>query len=299
MPSLRDIRQRVIAVNSIQKITKAMKMVAVVKLHRAQDAIVSARPYANGVKNMLDQLTNEIDVSSNELFLSRPIKRVVVIVVTADRGLCGVFNTNIVKMAETHIRTNYPQLLDNGNIRMICIGKKGFDYFSRRNYKIVSKHIGIFMSLKFLNAKIIVSEFVQGFLKGEYDCVNVIFNEFKSITQQRLVCEQLLPIPVFKTSTAGSITKFSSLTGSIYEPSSEEILASLVPRHLNFQMWRILLESNAAEQAARMVAMDNASTNAGELISDLQLSYNKTRQAVITKELLEIVSGVEILKKAG
>ncbi len=300
MATLREIRRRIGSVKSTQKITKAMKMVAAAKLRRAQDAVISARPYARKMKELLEHLSAKVDVTANPLFASRPVNAIAVIVITADRGLCGAFNGNIIKAVATHVQANYRDQYTAGKVKLICVGKKGFDFFSKRNYEIANKHIGIFGGLNFGNAKAIIGDVVQNFLNGEYDRVDVVYNEFKSIMQQRVTVDQLLPIPHSSATPPlqGSDTGHV-LVDYIYEPSSEAIISSLVPKHLNFQVWRFLLESNAAEQGARMTAMENATTNASDLIRTLQLSYNKARQASITKELLEIVSGAEALKKAG
>ena len=292
MPTLREIRRRIGGVKSTQKITKAMKMVAAAKLRRAQDAIVSARPYARKIKELMQHLGGRVENPVNPLLIPRPVDHVAFVIVTADRGLCGSFNSNIVKAAIRHMRTNLAGLYEDSKVKVVCVGRKGYDYFVKRDYKVVSKHIGLFAALDFGNARAIVEEIIQGYLAGEFDRVEVIYNEFKSVAQQRIVVEQLLPIPPEERTS-------KSLSDYIYEPSSAEIVDALVPKHLNFQMWRILLESNAAEQGARMTAMENATTNASDLIRTLQLVYNKARQASITKELLEIVSGAEALKKTG
>jgi F-type H+-transporting ATPase subunit gamma len=297
MATLRDIRRRISGVKSTQKITKAMKMVAAAKLRRAQDGIVSARPYARKMRELLNHLTAKYDVGGHPLFVERPVGKVALIVVSADRGLCGSFNTNVIKAATAHIQSRYRELNAAGHLKMICVGRKGFDFFVRRAYDIVARHTGIFGGLQFGTAQGIMGEVVQKYLAGEFDRVEIVYNEFKSIATQRVVVEQLLPIPaappVAEQRHPGSMVDY------IYEPSSADLVSAIVPKHLNFQMWRILLESNAAEQGARMVAMDNATTNASDLIRGLQLSYNKARQASITKELLEIVSGAEALRKAG
>jgi len=298
MATLREIRRRISGVKSTQKITKAMKMVAAAKLRRAQDSVIAARPYARKMKELLQRLAGVVDVTANPLFAERPVARVAIVVVTADRGLCGAFNSNIIRAAASHVRTKYKELHAGGNVKLVVVGRKGFDFFSKNQYAIAGKHIGIFAGLRFSNAQAIVGELVQGFLGGEYDRVEIVYNEFKSIIQQRVVIEQILPIPAATVQSTDAQAKTHQID-YIYEPSSVEIVSALVPKHLNFQMWRILLESNASEQGARMTAMDNATTNASDLIRDLQLSYNKARQASITKELLEIVSGAEALKAAG
>ncbi|MGA2623990.1 MAG: ATP synthase F1 subunit gamma [Bacteroidota bacterium] len=299
MPTLRDIRRRISGIKNTQKITKAMKMVSAAKLRRAQDAIVSARPYARKLNELLQHLSGKVDLTTNPLFAQRPVKRLLVVVVTADRGLCGAFNSNIIRTAVTHIRTTNKEAFDAGNIDLLCVGRKGAEFFSKRQYAIAGKYVGIFGGLNFSVAQTITGEVVQKFLGGECDRVEVIYNEFKSIMRQHIVVEQLLPVPTDATAASSSVHKLKSLVDYIYEPSREAILASLLPKHFNFQMWRMLLESNAAEQGARMTAMDSATTNASELIHDLQLSYNNARQASITKELLEIVAGAEALRKAG
>jgi len=299
MATLREIKRRITSVKNTQKITKAMKMVAAAKLRRAQEAIVSTRPYARKLGELLRHLVTEVDPKLNPLLTPRDVHSVALVVVTSDRGLCGAFNGNIIKASVNHIKEQYQQYyeMDHG-LRLVTIGKKGFDHFNKRDYELYSKHVGIYQNLGFNHARGIVSELTEGYLGGEFDRVVVIYNEFKSVIQQRIVVEQLLPIPPEETKPTGDLKSLAHVE-YIYEPSSAELINALVPRHLNFQMWRILLESNAAEQGARMAAMDNATENAKELIRDLTLSYNKARQAAITKELLEIVSGAEALKKAG
>ncbi|MBU1298143.1 MAG: ATP synthase F1 subunit gamma [Bacteroidetes bacterium] len=300
MATLRDIKHRISSIKSTQKITKAMKMVAAAKLRRAQDSIIAARPYARKMKELLESLSSSAENNTNPSFVQRDVQNVALVIITSDRGLCGAFNTNIIKTAVNHINSNHSEANQNGRLHLIMVGKKGYDFFVRRNYKIDSKHINIFNNLNFQHARGIMNELGAGFLTGKYDKVEIIYNEFKSIIQQRINIEQLLPIPpeLLKKLDAKNI-RATILTDYIYEPSSKEIIDALVPKHLNFQMWRILLESNAAEQGARMIAMDSATTNANDLVRLLALIYNKARQAAITKELLEIVSGAEALKKAG
>jgi F-type H+-transporting ATPase subunit gamma len=294
MATLREIRGRIVSVKSTQKITKAMKMVAAAKLRRAQDGVISARPYARTMKNVLRDLAGVVDLTESPLFTVRPPEKVVVVVLTSDRGLCGAFNGNIIKAAVAHIRQEYPEQQRAGNVKVACIGKKGADFFTKNGYSVEGRYVGVFGSLGFETAREITAALTGAFLDGRCDRVDVIFNEFKSIIQQRIVIERFLPIPVEAVAPGGA--KGSRPPSDyIYEPNGAHLLATLVPKHLNFQMWRMLLESNAAEQGARMTAMENATTNASELIRDLQLSYNKARQASITKELLEIVSGAEAL----
>ncbi|MFA6467740.1 MAG: ATP synthase F1 subunit gamma [Bacteroidota bacterium] len=294
MATLREIRQRISGVKSTQKITKAMKMVAAAKLRRATDAIIAARPYARKMQELLAYLSGQVDVTKYPQFEAREVKAIAIVIVTADRGLCGAFNSNIIKAAVNHINTHYAEMNKAGKVKLICIGKKGYDFFSKRDYEVIAKHIGVFNQLNFTMAKQIVGEIVNGFIKGEYDKVEVISNEFKNAVQQKLTIGQFLPVVQDQSSD-----KQAQTTDYIFEPASDEIVTALVPKHLNFQMWRVLLDSNAAEHGARMSAMENASTNARDLIKVLQLNYNKARQAAITKELLEIVAGAEALKKAS
>lgn len=303
MATLREIKQRISGIKSTQKITKAMKMVAAAKLRRAQDAVVSARPYARKMKGLSNHLTGISDISTHPLLTTRAVNNVAIIVITADRGLCGGFNSNLIRSAVYHIQTNYSEMNAAGKVKLICIGKKGCDFFQKNDYKIAHRYLGIFQSLHFDHARSIINEIVKDFLSDEYDKVEIVYNEFKSIMQQRVIIDQILPItqivsqnPTSLTTNHSPLTTHHSPINYIYERSIEAIISSLVPKHLNFRLWHALLESNAAEQGARMSAMDNATTNASELIRSLQLHYNKARQASITKELLEIVSGAEALR---
>jgi F-type H+-transporting ATPase subunit gamma len=229
----------------------------------------------------------------------REVKRVLLVVVSGDRGMCGAFNGNVIKAAIDHMNIHYRHLLkEPDGVRIIAVGKKSADFFSKRNYSLYAKYVGIFGSLHFGHARTIVQQLVDQYLKSEYDKVEVIYNEFKSVIQQRIVVEQVLPIPPEQIQETKDLHSMAQID-YIYEPSISGIIDVLLPRHLNFQMWRILLESSTAEEGARMTAMNNATENAKELIRDLTLSYNKERQASITKELLEIVSGAEALKKAS
>lgn len=294
MATLREIRGRIVGVKKTQKITKAMKMVAAAKLRRAQRNVVQARPYAGKIRELLAHLSANPASRENPLMQERPIGAVAMVIVTSDRGFCGAFNTNLIKAAERHINANYASLKESGKLHLVCVGKKGFDYFSKRGYTITGKYIGLFSNLEFGSAQAVVRDVLNRYTKGEYDQVDLVYNEFKSVTTQKNTIDRFLPIP--KDAFDGE-TK--TPTDYIYEPSDLEIVNALVPKHLNFQLWRALLESNAAEEGARMAAMENATTNANELISSLQLSYNKARQAAITSELLEIVGGAEALQKAG
>ena len=274
-------------------------MVAAAKLRRAQEALISARPYARKMNELLRHLVTKVDPTIHPLLQTREVKRVVLVVVSGDRGMCGAFNGNIIKAAIDHLHTHYANLLNEPDgVRIVTVGKKATDFFSKRKYNLYAKHVGLFGNLHIGHARTIIQQLTEEYLKGKCDRVEVIYNEFKSVIQQRVVIEQILPIPpeqIQKTKDFYSLAQVDY----IYEPSSNEILNVLIPKHLNFLMWHVLLESSTAEEGARMTAMNNATENAKELIRDLTLSYNKARQASITKELLEIVSGAEALKKAS
>ena len=291
MATLRDIKLRIKGVKSTQQITKAMKMVAAAKLRRATESILNARPYAKKISVLLSHLVNEDDKQSNPLFTDREVKNVAVIVVTADRGLCGAFNTNILKEATRYVEEEIRQKgLEH---QLYCLGKKGSDYFGRRNYNVAASYPGIFSQINYSVAQKLVDEIIPKYLDGSIDKVIIIFNEFKSIIQQKIVVEQFLPI----TSGEEKANDKHEVANYIYEPDQKAIFNYLIPKHLKGQMWRVLLESNASEFAARMTAMDNATTNAKELIRSLSLTYNSKRQAAITTEILEIVSGANALKE--
>ncbi|MEI6758336.1 MAG: F0F1 ATP synthase subunit gamma [Chlorobium sp.] len=290
MPTLKDIRVRIKGVKSTQQVTKAMKMVAAAKLRRAQERAVMARPYASKLKDMLGSLSVKVDTSLNPLLSGRSeVNKVLVILVTADRGLCGAFNTNIIKLAYKTIHEDFGAIHAKGGVSMICAGSRGLDFFRKRDYKIVKGYPAVFQSLDFSTAKEIAATASGMYLRGEADRVIVVYNEFKSVLSPNLKAEQLLPI-------APETTGKENTSDYIYEPSPAVIIDVLVPKHLNTQIWRMMLESNAAEQAARMSAMDSATENAKELLRTLNIGYNRARQAAITKELSEIVGGADALQ---
>lgn len=291
MATLRDIRRRIKGVQNTEQITKAMKMVAAAKLRRAQENVISARPYARKISGLVNHLLTDELSGTNQLLLNRQTKKVLVVVCTSDRGLCGAFNTNILKEAVRLIEEDLiPQQLEYS---LFCIGKKGFDFFRKRDYSIAGNAVGVFGHLKFTDALSISGQMISSYLNGEFDKIVVVYNEFKSVVRQEIVREQYLPISIGDTEK----TKHVSID-YIFEPGQKEIIDSLLPKHLQSQMWRILLESNASEFGARMTAMDNASTNAKDLIRSLKITYNKARQAAITKEILEVVSGANASKSA-
>lgn len=293
MATLRDIKRRIKGVKSTQQITKAMKMVAAARLRRAQENIVNARPYSRKIAEVLIHLLGIEKNLNNPLLIERKVKKLVLVVVTSDRGLCGSFNMNVMRHAEEMMINEFSELYKNGNLHLYCIGKKGSDYFSKRQYNITSSFLGIFSLLKFEFVSGFVRDLTSKFSSGEIDKVLIVYNEFKSVIQQKTNVEQLLPIKSFTENVDHE--QFSEY---IYEPDKAGIINSLLPKHLNAQMWRVLLESYAAELGARMTAMDMATENAKELIRSLQLTYNKERQATITREIIEIVSGANALKES-
>ncbi len=294
MPSLKEIRNRITSVNSTQQITKAMKMVAAAKLRRAQDAITQMRPYAQSLNEILVSLsanyTGEIQSPYSE---KRAVERVLLIVISSDRGLCGAFNSNVFKATLGLIQEQYAAQHAKGQVELLCIGKKAYEFFTKRGYPVVgANYMNIFTRLSFEAVKEAAEYAMERFTKGEYDKVEVIYNEFKNVITQVLRKEQYLPIeeqPASATTTAKANFDY------LLEPSPEEIITELIPKTLKIQLYKAVLESNASEQGARMSAMEKATENAGELLKSLKLTYNRSRQAAITKEILEIVGGAEAL----
>ncbi len=301
MATLRDIRRRIGSVKSIQKITKAMKMVAAAKFRRAQEGILQARPYARKIRELLRDLSDAEQLAAHPLLTPREVRTVALVVVTADRGLCGAFNSNIIRTATHRIRAINKGRSVPVDVKLYCIGKRGVDFFGKRGLDLVGRKVQLFQSLSFHTAQEIARELIGEYTAGTVDRIELIYNEFKSVVEQRIVTEDFLPVPrpADPADAPGQQKAKRVKADYIFEPSLDCIIEELLPKYLNFEIWRVLLESNAAEQGARMTAMDNATTNASDLIGSLQLSYNKARQAAITKELLEIVSGAEALKQAG
>ena len=297
MATLREIRNRIVGVKSTQKITQAMKMVAVAKLKRSQEKILSARPYANKLGEILNNLVQNDNPELNPLLQERPIANVLIVVVTSDKGMCGAFNTNIIKKSIELIDTSYAELNKNGKVQILCIGKKSYQYFSKRGYKVFNSYQNIFGNLNFSTAQSISEKVINSFLSEEFDKIELVYNEFKSVAQQTIVVDQFLPFKKEEPSQ-DKTTKKKSIAGFIYEPNPVAIVDTIIPKHLNTHIWKVLLESNAAEEGARMTAMDNANENAKEMISSLNLEFNKARQASITTEILEIISGANALKEA-
>ena len=304
MPSLLDIRRRVRAVKSTQQITKAMKMVAASRLRRAQERIQHARPYATEMLRVLNSLATRVDPSLHPLLDERRAPQVggkaLLFVITADRGLCGSFNTNAIKGASTFIVENPAR-----EVALGLVGRRGRDYFARRGFEVRYEQVNLFATLQFSHAKSIADAAVEAFTTGQADSVYLVYNEFRSVMSQRIVVERLLPIPRLDVDAMSAGAPGSAKPGEagpqsagrtpqidyIYEPTPEALFNTLIPRHVEIQAFRALLESNAAFYAAQMTAMDSASRNAADMIDQLTLYMNKVRQAAITREIIEVVSG--------
>ena len=300
MPSLQSVRRKIASVKKTQKITKAMKMVAAAKLKRMQNRILAARPYALKMRETIRNLSRRVNRDAHPLLRKREgeHRNVVVTVVTSDRGLCGAFNTNILRTATTALK----ELESRGvQVEVGVVGRKGRDFFRRRGWTVRREVVDIFDKLSFEHGMVMGEEFpaIDDYVAGRIDAVYVIYNEFKSAVQQRVVVERLLPIDwIVEISSVKDLDQPTEVIpgGYLYEPSEDELLKQLLHRNFHVQAYRMLLESSAAEQGARMAAMDGATRNAGELIKKLTTYYNKTRQGVITKELMDIVGGAEALK---
>ncbi len=289
MATLRDIRRRITSVKKTQQITKAMKMVAAAKLRKAQERINQTRPYAQSLADVLARVAANVDSDLNP-YLKKPetINTVCLVVITADRGLCGSFNTNIIRLA----RQEADRLKEEGKtVKIVAVGRKGYEYFHRRGYDIVEKYINIFRSLNYEHAKEITRLVVGNYLSGEFDQVNLVFTAAVSAIKADLNNAVYLPLSAEQTGE-----EHAQETDYLFEPAPEILLRDLCPKSLNIQMWRALLDSYAAEESARMVAMESATDNAQEMINSLTLHYNKVRQAAITTEISEIVGGAEALK---
>jgi F-type H+-transporting ATPase subunit gamma len=291
MASLLDIRRRIRAVKSTQQITKAMKMVAASKLRRAQERIQHARPYAIQMERVLESLATRVDPAAHPLLDQRETPRaggkVLLFVITADRGLCGSFNTNVVKAAGTFITEN-----PGRQVALGLVGRRGRDFFGRRGFEVMYERVNLFAHLRFEEAQAIAKRASDAFTGGEVDRVLLVYNEFRSVLQQRIAVEQLLPIArMDHTPEAPG----APVVDYLYEPAPEELFGHLIPSHVEVQVYRALLESNAAFFAAQMTAMDAATRNSGEMIDNLTLYMNKVRQAAITREIIEVVSGAQAL----
>lgn len=288
---LKEVRNRIKSVQSTQQITKAMKMVSAAKLRRAQDAIIQMRPYAQKLQEMLSNIVSNSEGGSGMgLATERPVEKVLMIVITSDRGLAGAFNANLIKLAKATIAEKYSEQFKKGNVTIWGIGKKGYEHFARANYKTDATFKDIFLHLTFENVQKASQAAMKAFSEREFDVVELVYSQFKNAATQKFEVERFLPIPKVEKKAGTAKADF------IYDPSKEELIAELMPKILNTQLYKAVLDSNASEHGARMTAMDKASENANEMLRSLKISYNRARQAAITTELTEIVSGAAALQ---
>lgn len=288
---LKEVRNRISSVQSTQQITKAMKMVSAAKLRRAQESILQMRPYAQKLQEMLSNIVSNIEGGTDmKLAEERPVEKVLFIVITSDRGLSGAYNSNIAKLAKLTIAEKYASQFAKGNVTIWNIGKKGYENLSRAGYKTVDTFKDLFLNLKFENVQAVSKAAVEAFANREFDAVELVYSEFKNAATQKYVVEQFLPIPKVQKKAGAKKADF------IFEPNMEELIAELMPKILNTQLYKAVLDASASEHGARMTAMDKASDNANELLKTLRISYNRARQAAITTELTEIVSGAAALQ---
>ena len=289
--ALKEVRNRIKSVQSTQQITKAMKMVSAAKLRRAQDAIIQMRPYAQKLQEMLGNIVGSAE-SDIDLALAkeRPIEKVLIIVITSDRGLCGGYNSNLIKLAKLDITEKYAAQFAKGNVEILPLGKKGYEHFSKNKFKVVDRYWNIFSDLDFENIAAAAKYALDAFAKGDVDAVDIVYSEFKNAATQKFIAEPFLPVK--KTENGKSNAKIDF----IFEPDKGVLLQELMPKILNIQLYKAILDAHASEHGARMTAMDKATENANELLKALKISYNRARQAAITTELTEIVSGAAALQ---
>lgn len=289
--ALKEVRNRIKSVQSTQQITKAMKMVSAAKLRRAQDGIQQMRPYAKKLQELLVNIVSNTEMESGgSLTQVRPVEKVLLIVITSDRGLCGGYNATVVKLAKQTIIDNYAAAHAKKNVTVWNMGKKGFESLTKQGFKTNDTHKDIFHQLTFGNVQACAQAAVAAFINKEFDVIEIVYSEFKNAASQIFKVERFLPIPKLEKKAGASKADF------IFEPNKEEFLAELMPKILNTQLYKAVLDANASEHGARMTAMDKATENAGELLKSLKISYNRARQAAITTELTEIVSGAAALQ---
>jgi F-type H+-transporting ATPase subunit gamma len=292
MANLKEVKNRISSVSSTQQITKAMKMVAAAKLRKAQDGILQMRPYAKKLNEILQNISGNAEEGTNNPYsIERNPEKILLVLVTSDKGLCGAFNTNIFRKTKVLIEGEYQSQFESGNLHFLAIGRKAADYLKRRKLPVNLDYVNLFQSLNFDNVRTAAEFVMKAFENGEYDKVEIIYNEFKNVATQIIRNEQFLPIK----QDALEANEVTAVNDYLYEPSQDFIEQELIPKSLKIQFYKALLESNASEQGSRMTAMDKATDNAGELLKALKLTYNRTRQAAITKEILEIVGGAEAL----
>jgi F-type H+-transporting ATPase subunit gamma len=290
MANLKEVRTRIASVNSTQQITKAMKMVSAAKLRRAQDAITMMRPYASKLRDIMENISGTLDSGAGGQFAAeRPLNHVLIIAVSSNRGLCGAFNANINRTVNRLLRENYAALAKAGKVKVLCIGKKSSDYFSKQKDQYAGNHNEVYADLRFDVVAEVAKEVMERFAAGEFDKVEVVYNHFRNAAVQNVMVEQMLPLTPAKKSENKNINDY------IFEPGKEQLVLDLIPKAVKVHLYKAVLDSNASEHGARMTSMSKATDNAGELLKDLRLSYNKARQAAITGEILEIVAGAEAL----
>ena len=288
--ALKEVRNRIKSVQSTQQITKAMKMVSAAKLRRAQDAITQMRPYAQKLQQMLSNIVSNSDGDIKiALAETRPVEKVLIIVVTSDRGLCGGYNSNLIKLTKQTAKDKYAAQLAKGNVQILPIGKKGYEHFTKNGFTVIDKYWDIFTGLSFEKVQAAAQHAMKAFANKEVDAVELVFSEFKNAATQRYVAESFLPVHKVEKTAGQKNADF------IFEPGKDVLIAELMPKILNTQLFKATLDGNASEHGARMTAMDKASDNANELLKSLKISYNRARQAAITTELTEIVSGAAAL----
>jgi F-type H+-transporting ATPase subunit gamma len=290
---LKEVRSRIKSVQSTQQITKAMKMVSAAKLRKAQDAILQMRPYAQKLQDTLSNIVSnsEIETSALALATERPIEKVIIVLITSDRGLCGGYNANLIKTTRHLIQNNYAAQQQKGNVQIWGIGKKGVESFQRSGVSSNIQYKDLFLQLNFSNVQAMAQALIKAFLQGEADVVEIVYSEFKNAASQRFQTERFLPIPKTTSPVAGKNKKSDFL----FDPDKNSLVSELMPKILNTQLFKAVLDAQASEHGARMTAMDKASDNANELLRNLRISYNRARQAAITTELTEIVSGAAAL----
>jgi F-type H+-transporting ATPase subunit gamma len=288
---LKEVRNRIRSIQNTQQITKAMKMVSAAKLRRAQDHIIQMRPYAQKLQELLSNIVrnSEGDLGM-DLAVERNVEKVLLIVITSDRGLAGAYNANIIKLAKATIREKYSAQAAKGNVTIWSMGKKGYEHFAKNNYKVTDTYKDMFLNLNFEHVQAAAQAAVRAFENKEFDSVELVYSQFRNAATQSFVVEKFLPIPKVEKKPGTANTDF------IFEPSREQLVAELMPKILNTQLYKAVLDASASEHGARMTAMDKASDNANELLKSLRLSYNRARQAAITTELTEIVSGAAALQ---
>ena len=290
MANLKEVRNRIASVSSTQQITKAMKMVSAAKLKRATSAIIQLRPYANKMKDILSNLSASMDGSNSPYTQEREPNKVLIISISSNRGLAGAFNMNVIKTTNNLIAEKYSDQLRKGNVHIVAIGKKVQDFYEKRKFTVIGNNNELFSDLSFENTSKITESVMTAFAKGDYDRVELVYNQFRNAAVQILTTEQLLPVP-----KSDNLTAKTTQVDYILEPSQEEIVEQLIPKSIKTQVYKAVLDSHASEHGARMTAMDKATENAGDLLKALKLSYNQARQAAITTELTEIVSGAAAL----